>query len=90
MAAPSWSLERSDDGIFLFLNGGRAVDTEGNEFGPLEYIDYGRTATELWVSINFYCLSTSYNNYIIIIIYIEYRGLFLFPCTCPMGFKCTF
>ena len=56
MAAPSWSLERSDDGIFLFLNGGRAVDTEGNEFGPLEYIDYGRTATELWVSIIVYCL----------------------------------
>lgn len=49
--AAFWSLKKLGSEIYLSLNGGRAVSIENVEdLGALQFIDYGRTSTELWVS----------------------------------------
>lgn len=50
--AAFWSFEKSGENeIYLSINGGRAVSIENVEdLGALQFIDYGRTSTELWVS----------------------------------------
>lgn len=46
----SWSLESSENGIFLLINGLRAKDLNGTELGSIEKAKPGRNATEIWVS----------------------------------------
>lgn len=46
----SWSLESSENGIFLLINGLRAKDLNGTELGSIEQAKPGRNATEIWVS----------------------------------------
>lgn len=46
----SWSLESSENGIFLLINGLRAKDLNGTELGSIEKAKPGRNAKEIWVS----------------------------------------
>lgn len=48
----SWSLESSENGIFLLINGLRALDLNGTAIGSIETAKPGRNATEIWVSNN--------------------------------------
>lgn len=46
----AWGLEEEDGEIFIIINGKKAISTESlEEFGPVEYVDPGRSADELWV-----------------------------------------
>lgn len=46
----AWGLEEEDGEIFIIINGKKAISTENlEEFGPVEYVDPGRSADELWV-----------------------------------------
>uniref|UniRef100_K1PD68 Uncharacterized protein n=1 Tax=Magallana gigas TaxID=29159 RepID=K1PD68_MAGGI len=46
----SWSLESSENGIFLLINGLRALDLNGTAIGSIETAKPGRNATEIWIS----------------------------------------
>jgi hypothetical protein len=47
-----WSFAVEDDKLYLTINGMKAKDINTlEEFGPIEYMDLGRTADELWVSL---------------------------------------
>lgn len=47
----SWSFLEENESVFVLLNGRRVVDIDsGEEYGPVETIDHGKTADELWVS----------------------------------------
>lgn len=46
----AWGLEEENDGIFVIINGKKAISPESfEEFGPIETVDHGRSADELWV-----------------------------------------
>lgn len=46
----AWGLEEEDGEVFIIINGKKVVSTETlEEFGPVEYVDPGRSADELWV-----------------------------------------
>lgn len=47
----SWSLENSEEGVYLNINERRAINlNDGKEFGVIDSIASGRNATEVWVS----------------------------------------
>lgn len=50
----SWSLESSENGIFLLINGLRALDLNGTALGSIETTKPGRNATEIWVSNKYF------------------------------------
>lgn len=50
----SWSLESSENGIFLLINGLRALDLNGTAIGSIETAKPGRNATEIWVSNKYF------------------------------------
>lgn len=50
----SWTLESSENGIFLLINGLRALDLNGTALGSIETAKPGRNATEIWVSNKYF------------------------------------
>lgn len=46
-----WGLDLRDLEVYVFLNGRRVRDINiGEEFGVVEFFDYGRIVDEFWVS----------------------------------------
>lgn len=51
----SWSLESSENGIFLLINSLRAIDhLNGTALGFIEIAKPGRNNTEIWVSKKYF------------------------------------
>lgn len=47
-----WGLEEEDGEIFIIINGKKVIFIESlEEFGLVEYVDFGRSVDEFWVGI---------------------------------------